>query len=523
MTTTTTTTMTFAELPISKEIQRAIADLGFEMPSPIQKEAIPKMLEGKDIIGQAQTGTGKTAAFAIPLLDKIDPTSDKVQALILAPTRELAIQVAEEIRKLAKYKHGIKILAVYGGQPIDRQIRGLKGVQLVIGTPGRLQDHMERRTIKLANVKMVVLDEADEMLDMGFVEDIENILKATPADRQTVLFSATMPREILDLSKKYLRNAETVKVVHEKLTVPSIEQYYLEVKQNAKLEVLTRLLDMEEAKLSVVFAKTKRGVDELIEALQARGYGAEGIHGDMRQTQRDSVMRKFRAGQIEILVATDVAARGIDVEDIEAVYNYDIPQDEEYYVHRIGRTGRAGRKGRSYTFVTGREMRILKDIERYTKTKIQRRDIPSMSDVEERRQEIFAGKVKEVIDANNLTKYKRLAEKLIDDHNSLDVVAALMKMVLNEEDVDSERDELDISDTGMVRLFINLGRNNNIMPKDVVGAIAGTTGIPGKLLGAIDIHDKYTFVEVPRAYAYDVLNRMKSGKIKGQKVNIEEV
>ena len=323
--------MKFEELQIDERILRAVEDMGFEEASPIQSKAIPVVLEGKDIVGQAQTGTGKTAAYSIPMLQKIDPSIKKVQAIVLCPTRELAVQVAEEIRKLAKYMSDIKVLPVYGGQEIVRQIKSLKtGVQIVVGTPGRVMDHMRRKTVKFDNVSMVILDEADEMLDMGFREDMETILTDTPEDRQTVLFSATMPKAIMDIAKKFQNNAEVVKVVRKELTVENIEQYYYEVRPKNKNEVLCRLIDIYNPRLSVVFCNTKKKVDELISELKGRGYFADGIHGDMKQAQRDRVMNDFRDGKTEILIATDVAARGIDVSNVDVVFNYDLPQDEEY-------------------------------------------------------------------------------------------------------------------------------------------------------------------------------------------------
>lgn len=517
----------FEELPISSDIKKAVADMGFEEPSPIQEKAIPQILDGKDVTGQAQTGTGKTAAFGIPAIEMIETDNKKLQAVILCPTRELAIQAAEEINKLAKYKEDLKVLAVYGGQPIDRQIKALKrGVQIIIGTPGRVIDHINRKTLKINDVKMVVLDEADEMLDMGFREDIETIIEGMPEERQTILFSATMPKPILDLSRKYQKNPELVKVVHKQLTVPNIEQKYLEVKESAKLEVLSRLIDMCNPKLSVIFCNTKKRVDEVVGQLQSRGYFADGLHGDMKQPQRDRVMNKFRNGTIEILVATDVAARGIDVDDVEIVFNYDLPQDEEYYVHRIGRTGRAGRTGVAYTFVAGKAIRKLKDIERYTKTKIKHQEVPSVSDVEEFKTSIFLEKVKNVIEEGHLGKYIDYVEKLLDeDYASIDVAGALLKMSMGEEKKEELELTDEISDTGaeagMVRLFINIGRNNKIQAKDVIGAIAGETGIAGKLIGKIDIYEKFTFVEVPKEYAREVLDIMKNNTIKGKKINIE--
>ena len=361
----------FEDMGLSSEILKAVKYMGFEEASPIQSKAIPLIQEGHDVIGQAQTGTGKTAAFGIPLLEKIDPKSKKLQAIILCPTRELAIQVADEIRNLAKYMHGIKLVPIYGGQEIVKQIRSLKsGTQIVIGTPGRVMDHMRRKTIKMDHIHTVVLDEADEMLNMGFREDIEFILNSVPEERQTVLFSATMPKPIMEITKQFQKDAQLVKVTKKELTVPNIEQYYYEVKEKNKEEVLARLLDIYAPKLSVVFCNTKKQVDLLVQALLGRGYFAAALHGDLKQEQRDRVMQGFRSGKTDILVATDVAARGIDVDEVEAVFNYDLPQDDEYYVHRIGRTGRAGREGRAFSFVTGKEVYKLKEIQRYCKTKI---------------------------------------------------------------------------------------------------------------------------------------------------------
>lgn len=517
----------FEELKLSKEVLKAVKDMGFEETSPIQSEAIPYILDGKDIIGQSQTGTGKTAAFGIPILEKIDQFDRKLQAVILCPTRELAIQVSEELRKLGKYKHNIRILPIYGGQPIERQINALKGgVQVIIGTPGRVMDHMNRRTLKMETVKIVVLDEADEMLDMGFREDIETILEKVPEDRQTLLFSATMPKPIIDITKKYQKDPKLLKVVHKQLTVPQIEQYYYEVKEKNKAEILTRLIDMYNPKLSIVFCNTKKRVDDLVTTLQTMGYPAEGLHGDLKQMQRDRVMSKFRNGVIEILVATDVAARGIDIDNVEAVFNYDLPQDEEYYVHRIGRTGRAGRVGRSFSFVVGRDIYKLRDIQKYANTKVTLKNVPSLDDVEEIKIGVFLDKIKATIDEGHLLKYSHYIEKLMeDDYTSLDIAAALIKMqvgaveqedFIKEEDFDNTGAEL-----GMVRLFINIGRNQKITAKDIVGSIASKTGMAGKLIGAIRIFDKYTFVEVPKEHAKDVLNIMKDNEIKGKKINIE--
>ncbi|MCO5381157.1 MAG: DEAD/DEAH box helicase [Methanosarcina barkeri] len=425
----------FKELNLSKEIERAIEDMGFEETTTIQAQSIPYMLEGRDVIGQAPTGTGKTAAFGITVLEKIDPKSKVLQAVILCPTRELAIQVAGELKKISKYKTGIEILPIYGGQPIDRQIKALKkGVQIITGTPGRVMDHLDRRTLKMEGVKIIILDEADEMLDMGFRENIETIMKKIPQQRQTIFFSATMPKAILDLTKRYQNNPQFIKLVHKEVTVPNVEQFYFEVKQQAKTEALARLIDYYDLKLSLVFCNTKKRVDELVEDLKIRGYLADGLHGDMQQKQRDIVMSKFRRKDIEVLVATDVAARGIDVGDLEAVFNYDIPTDDEYYVHRIGRTARAGKAGRAFSFVIGKEVYRIRQIQQFTKTKIIAQKIPSISDVEEIRTNIILENVIDVVNAGHLGEYSNLVEKLTqEEYTSLDIAAALLKIIIDKE------------------------------------------------------------------------------------------
>ena len=523
----------FEDMNISNEICRAVLDMGFEEATPIQSQAIPVILEGKDIIGQSQTGTGKTAAFGIPLLERINPEDRRLQALILCPTRELAIQVSEEFRKLLKYKDNIRVLPIYGGQPIDRQIAALrKGTQVVIGTPGRVMDHMRRRTIKAETVQMMVLDEADEMLDMGFRENIETILVKIPEEHQTLLFSATLSPEILDITKRFQRNPEFIKIVRKELTVPNIEQYYFDVKEKTKLDALCRIIDVYDPKLAMVFCNTKKRVDDLVEMLQGRGYFAEGLHGDLKQAQRDKVMQKFRNGTIEILVATDVAARGIDVDDIDVVFNYDVPQDEEYYVHRIGRTGRAGKAGKAFTFCVGKEIYKLRDIMRYTKTKIQQQKLPTLSDVEEMKTNIYLEKIKGIIEEGHLTKYIHLVDRLMEeDYTSIDIAAALLKDHLsdvNADDIDA-LDDINLGGTElyggegekMVRLFINAGKKSKIRAKDIVGAIANEAGIPGKTLGEIAIFDEYTFVDVPNEFVRDILHGMKHAKIKGKRVHIE--
>lgn len=522
-------TVKFEDLGLDTRILRAITEMGFEEPSPIQAKAIPEVMSGRDVIGQAQTGTGKTAAFGIPLLQKIDPKNRKLQAIVLCPTRELAIQVADEIRRLCKFMHGIKVLPVYGGQDISIQIRSLKGgVQLVIGTPGRVMDHLRRHTLKFDELHTIVLDEADEMLNMGFREDIETILKDAPQERQTILFSATMPQPILDITRNYQKDAVMVRVVKKELTVKNIDQYYYEVKQKNKEEVLSTLIDMYNPKLSLVFCNTKKRVDELTEALKGRGYFAEGLHGDLKQSQRDRVMKGFRTGKTEILIATDVAARGIDVDDVEAVFNYDLPQDDEFYVHRIGRTGRAGRVGKAFTFVVGREVYKLKDIQRYCKTKIYAQPVPSLNDVTAIRLEKVMEEIEEIIKNEDLRSMMRVIERQIneEDYTAMDIAAAFLKKYMGEFEQNTlPKREDDFGDTGaeegMVRLFINIGKKQKVRPGDILGAVAGESGIPGKLVGTIDMYDKYTFVEVPRENAADVLRAMKNTKIKGKSINVE--
>ena len=516
----------FEDLGLCPEIMKAVKNMGFEEASPIQAKAIPAMMEGNDIIGQAQTGTGKTAAFGIPLLEKIDPRNKKLQAIVLCPTRELAIQVAEEIRNLAKYMHAIKVLPIYGGQEIVKQIRSLKsGTQLIIGTPGRVMDHMRRKTVKMENVHTVVLDEADEMLNMGFREDIETILEGVPEERQTVLFSATMPKPILDITKRFQKNAELIKVTKKELTVPNIEQFYYEVKPKNKEEVLSRLLDIYNPKLSVIFCNTKKQVDLLVNGLLGRGYFAAGLHGDMKQAQRDRVMDGFRKGKTEILVATDVAARGIDVEEVEAVFNYDLPQDDEYYVHRIGRTGRAGRVGRSFSFVTGKEVYKLKEIQRYCKTKIYAQKVPSLDDVANTKMDKLMETINRIIEEEDLTTYFQMIQAEVNDsdYTSMDIAAALLKLCsgTKEEDGEDMFEDTGAEEPGMVRLFINIGKKHKAKPGDILGALAGESGLPGKVVGTIDMYDKYTFVEVPREYARDILNAMDHAKIKGKSVAVE--
>jgi ATP-dependent RNA helicase DeaD len=580
---------TFADLGISETILQALNEMGFVKPSPIQAQGIPAVMQGSDVIGQAQTGTGKTAAFGIPVLERIDTANNAVQALVLCPTRELAVQVSEELGRLAKYQKGLRIEAIYGGDSIDRQIRSLKrGVHIVVGTPGRVMDHMERRTLKFDQVRMMVLDEADEMLDMGFREDIESILAEMPEDRQTILFSATMSKPIMSITKRFLTDPVLIKVVRNELTNVNIEQVCFEVKPQAKVEVMTRLIDMYHLKSLLVFCNTKRKVDEIVEDLQLRGYASEGIHGDLRQQQRSNVMSKFKAGVTTILVATDVAARGIDVSGLDGVINYDIPLDEEYYVHRIGRTGRAGMSGKAFSLVARDEKFRLKTIENYTKVKIEKGVIPSFEDIVGVRKARFVEKIAAVIqESSDADLYLDVLEMLNHSGFSTEqIVGAMAKQIMGVQKneysdsnlaweerrggerpdrgdrrggddrrggsrferggrdsdrrggssdrfaprSDSRRSEggreerrtgSATPEAGMTRLFLSLGRKDHILPKDIVGAIAGEANIPGKTIGAIDIYDKFTFVDVPERDARAVLRAMDGNTIKGKPVQID--
>ena len=520
-------TSLFTELNLSKEIERAVKDMGFEEATPIQSQSIPLILNGKDVIGHSQTGTGKTAAFGIPAIELCDTRQRSVQTLVLCPTRELAMQACDEIGKFAKYKRAVKATPIYGGQPIERQIRSLKqGAQIVIGTPGRIMDHLRRHTLKLNNLKMVVLDEADEMLNMGFRDDIETILKEVPSERQTVLFSATMSREIMGITKRYQKEPVLVKIVREELTVPSIKQYYYEVPQGRKVDVLERLLDVYNPKRSIIFCNTKRQVDELTNAMNIRGYLSEGLHGDMKQQQRTKVMDAFKAGKTDILIATDVAARGIDVDDIEAVFNYDIPQDLEYYVHRIGRTGRAGRDGRAFTFVSGRrQIYELREIEKFTKTKIKLKAIPSNREAMETRMNKFIVQIKEVLEKGHLEEANKVIDRLLEeDFTTLEIACALVKMHMPK-DISMKKTIVGPGDMkrgrgNMASIMISIGKNLKICPKHIVGAIAGESGIPGKDIGSIQIFDNHTLVQIPKDSVDIVISSLNNKKIAGRNVSV---
>ncbi|MCS7018987.1 MAG: DEAD/DEAH box helicase [Cytophagales bacterium] len=556
--------VTFDSLPLSSGTLQAIADMGFVFATPIQAQAIPAALQGHDILGQAQTGTGKTAAFGIPIVEVVDAHNTNTQALVLCPTRELASQIAEEIKKIAKYEPSLNIVAIYGGDSYERQLRELKrGAQVVIGTPGRIIDHLEKGTLKTHEVRIAVLDEADEMLNMGFLEDMEKILGTLPNNRQTMLFSATMPKPIAELAKKFLRKPLEVKIERTTLTASSVTQYYFTVKPNQKVELMSRLLEKYDIKLAMAFCNTKRMVDELVADLHAKGIQAEGLHGDMGQSQRNSVMSRFRNGITHLLVATDVAARGIDVSDVDAVFNYDLPNDIEQYVHRIGRTGRAGKTGISFSFVTPRETAKLREIERFTKSHIEKGEIPTPQQLIQLRHQRFADKVRTAVQQDDTGNFKALIQQLINEgYRAEDLAVALAKLAAGE--INRPFGELEMipdrasqlfanankgerySDNTrrdsrsssrryesqapthsrtnkekMVRLFLSLGRNEKISKGDILGAIANETGISGKNIGSIEVFDKFSFVEIREQDVQMVMRVMGKRKIKGKTPKME--
>ena len=519
----------FADLGITQPILAALSDMGFEEPSPIQVQTIPHMLAGRDVIGQAQTGTGKTAAFAVPALQRLDSDGPRPQVLILTPTRELALQVAEEVARIG-VNLGAREAAIYGGQPIERQIRALRaGVDVVVGTPGRLLDHLRRGTLELRHLRTVILDEGDEMLDMGFIDDIEAILQAAPGERQTAIFSATVPLPILRLTQRYLRNPVHLRVTPEHLIAPSIEQSYYEVRGIDRTEALCRLIDVLGMGRAIIFCRTKRGVDELTAALQARGYPAEAIHGDMAQPQRNRALARFREGGSELLVATDVAARGLDIEGVTHVINFDIAQSPEAHVHRIGRTGRVGRSGAALTLVLPREVKQLRAIADSTGARIPRGILPSPADVAAAARDSVRRQLLEVLGEADLGECLDLARELAEASSPVMVAAAALKMVLDAGrgsarggagGNDSGSDGI-TAEPGMQRLFVNMGGRQGLRPGDIVRAISGTGGISGGEVGVIDIHDDFSFVEIPRAAADRVIAVLRRTRIGGRPVNAE--
>jgi ATP-dependent RNA helicase DeaD len=571
----------FAELGLSPELLKAVDKMGFEEAAPIQTAVIPLLLAGRDVVGQSATGSGKTAAFALPAIERVDAHVRTVQVLILCPTRELAVQVAEETGKLALFKRGVHAVPIYGGQSYERQFRALAaGVQIVIGTPGRVMDHMARGTLQLAGLRMVVLDEADRMLDMGFRDDIERILAATPEPRQMLFFSATMPRPIQDLIGRYTKNPEWVKIEAHAQNAPQVEQVYFEVDRRSKIEVLTRLIDLHDFRYGLIFCSTKIMVDELDEHLHARGYAVDRLHGDMSQAQRDRVMEKFRRRGFEFLVATDVAARGLDLDDLEVVFNFDLPNDAEDYIHRIGRTGRAGKTGRAFTFVSGRELYKLQNMVRFGQLKIRRERVPSLDQVEEARENVFFEKLRATLDAGTYRKQDRMIDRLLEQgYPSTDIAAALIHLLQGQgapaeptkavmsADAPSwavkkmtdpqpvipsppvppvavlesslpktvrpapdrepaalapsrkksfERPPRTGREPGMTTLFFNVGRKHLVTQADIVGKIAGVTRLPAGVVGAIDLQLHHSLVDVATPHVELIVAKLAGIRLKGR-------
>lgn len=516
----------FDELGLNDKILKSIKEMGFTEPSQIQEEAIPVVLDGHDVIGQAQTGTGKTLAFGAPVLEKIGSPKGMVGSIIITPTRELAIQVNDEINRIGKYT-GIKTLPVYGGTPINSQIRSLKrGIDVVVGTPGRVLDLIRRRVLKLGSVSFVVLDEADEMLDMGFIDDIEEIVSNCPDDRQTMLFSATMPAPIKRLAKRYMKkDIKHISVLEKTMTVSTVKQYYFEVKQNNRFESLSRVLDYDEPEAAIIFCRTKRGVDDLVEKLQVKGYNVEGMHGDMTQDHRMNTLRKFKQEKIEYLVATDVAARGIDVDSVTHVINYDLPQDSDSYVHRIGRTGRANREGTAYSFITSKEFRVLKQIERATKGKIKRKDIPTLDDIFKSKYENMVTRVEETLEDDKYKRFVPLIEQLDEKHDLKDVSAALMYMIYDKEiSYEYTQNSIESKSGGSganTRIFVNLGRKDKLNPKSLIKFLKDTAKISGNEVGDIDILDKFSFFDISKDGADKIFKFSEGKRFCGRRVNLE--
>ena len=554
----------FSELGLPDDLLAAIEILGYERPSPIQALSIPPALAGKDILGLSATGSGKTAAFALPALAQIDVTQRFPQVLILCPTRELAVQVCEEVHRLGVKKKGLQATPVYGGAPMDRQLRALRdGAQLVVGTPGRLLDHLKRGSFDASRIRMAILDEADRMLDMGFKEEMDEILAALPKERQILFFSATMNRGVSTFIKKFGNNPEIIEIEQKAMTVATVEQAYYEVRQRSKVEVLSRILDMNPPRLGIIFCNTKRSVDECTEDLVNRGYAADRLHGDITQQMRERVLKRFREGAVELLVATDVAARGLDIDEIDIVFNYDLPTDPEDYVHRIGRTGRAGRFGRAVSFVFGKEIYRLQAIERYTRQVIKREKIPSVEQVEGRRADIIFESLKERLETGGFDTYQENIDRLLEQgHTPTDIAGALITMLREtsgregepiQEDREPERASRDdakkgksarpetrarsegrdyaprektyerggIRDAGaieggMTRLFISLGKGAGIMPKDIVGMMYREAGLPDGSLGRITLFPKHCLVDVPEGLADQAIQKTRNAKLRGK-------
>jgi len=532
--------LTFADLGLSSALLRAVQDAGFSAPMPVQARVIPIVLSGRDVIVQAQTGTGKTAAFALPILQQCDPLVRGVQALVLAPTRELALQVTAVFQQLGRYTRA-QVVSVYGGQPIERQIRALRdGADIVVGTPGRIIDHLQRGTLRLEEVRMVVLDEADEMLNMGFIEDVEWILDQTPATRQTGLFSATIPERIAQLAHRYLHDPVRVTIAPEHVTVPNIRQIIYEVPESAKLAALQRVLAFEQPTSAIIFCRTKSGADTLAQALQARGEDAEAIHGDLTQAQRDRVMARFRSGKAVLLVATDLAARGLDIPQVTHVINYDLPQDPESYVHRIGRTGRAGAPGTAITLVTPRERRMIREIERTIGQSLERRPVPNRAQVIERQWAKLRGALEAVLASGPEASAYSFITTLQAKANPETLAAAAVQLLMTERERGFGGDAIDDAQfivpavrsavsrraprtasegsMPMVRLVLAVGRRDSVGPGDIVGAIANEARIPGRTIGRILIDEQQSIVEVPADAAEQVLRALERARLRGKPI-----
>ncbi len=517
----------FADLGLSDAILKAVSELGFETPTPIQAKAIPILISGRDLIGGAQTGTGKTAAFGLPLIQRIDPANPQTQALILAPTRELAVQVAGDIHGFAKHS-GLRVVPVYGGQPIDRQFRSLRqGAQIVVGTPGRVLDHLRRGSLSFSEVTFCALDEADEMLALGFAEDLDAILAELPEQRQLAFFSATMPARILELTKKFLHDPVNITIKSKQRTLDTTNQTYYEVPPGKKLEALGRVLDMETPGPTIIFCRTRQETHDLSENLRLRGYNAEALHGDMGQSERDRVMKRFRDGAADLLVATDVAARGLDIDTVTHVINYDIPWDVEQYIHRIGRTGRAGRTGDAITLVSGRERAQLRNIERMIGSTIKPARIPTASDIASKRRAIFQEALLETLRGGGFEAHLASVSDLSEEFDTAQIAAAALHMLWQSENADKAAvgeemvHDIEQPELGMVRIFVGMGRQDGLRPADLVGAIAHEAGLVGKTIGIIDILDRVAFVEVPAASGEDVVEALRRSKIRNRKVKVQ--
>lgn len=512
----------FNELGLKKNILKAIDDMGYTTPSKIQEQIIPVILEGHDVIGQAQTGTGKTLAFGAPLLSNLVKTQGKISSIILTPTRELAIQISEELKRISKHSKA-KLLPVYGGSPIERQIKSIrKGIDIVVGTPGRVLDLIGRRVLKLDSIQFLVIDEADEMLNMGFIDDMREIISNSNDDRQTMLFSATMPSKIKDLARNYMsEDTKHVAVVRKSMTVSTVTQYYFEVNQRNRFESLCRVLDVDNPSIAIIFCKTKKGVDKLVEDMQGKGYNVEGMHGDMSQNQRLNTLKKLKNGKLTYLVATDVAARGIDVENMSHVINYDIPQDIESYVHRIGRTGRANKKGLAYTFVSRRERSFLRQIEKSTKSKITKKDVPTIEDIVASKWEKIEEEIRETISSGQYEDFISFAKDLNKEEDSVNLTAALVSMIYGK-NVKQDYSENNITSSGKdVRLFLTAGRMDKLNPKKLLEFLSDHASTNKEDIGDIDIFEKFTFIDAKEDVVENIISECNGKRLCGRKLKIE--